>query len=98
MGCDLDMRRRLPGLLVGLAAMVAVIAYRLVRGFRRPHPPKRTLIVNPPITDAARAKVRLAMLLDFGSASFQEVCERVLEFGMQPEIIGGTFCGPVVSC
>jgi hypothetical protein len=29
MGDDLDMRRRLPGLSVGLAAMLAVIAHRV---------------------------------------------------------------------
>ena len=46
MGDDLDMRRRLPGLSVGLAAMLAVIAYRVVRGFRSPRPPRRTCGVN----------------------------------------------------
>jgi hypothetical protein len=32
----LDMRHRLPGLSVGLAAMFAVIAYRCVRGLSDP--------------------------------------------------------------
>jgi hypothetical protein len=38
----LDMRHRLPGHLVGLAASFAVDADRLLRGLSHPHPPERT--------------------------------------------------------
>ena len=57
-GVSLDMRRRLPGLSVGLATMLAVIAYRLVRGFLRPRPLWRTCEYEQVIHGTAREKHR----------------------------------------